>query len=128
VKPFFSEDDFMLDSCNGQAAADIANAKVAPLVDELEKLKTIFITTEHGNEFEMVLLLKEENERLKEDLERQQNYCLGVVHSSDARIVILESALKGLLSDTQHAEHSCDEEEWCPVLTARAALAGEKKE
>lgn len=35
----------------------------------------------------------------------------------------LLEALKGLLQDTQHAEHDCGDEEWCPVIKARAAIA-----
>lgn len=33
----------------------------------------------------------------------------------------LRAALRGLLTDTQHAEHDCGDED-CPVAVARAAL------
>ena len=35
----------------------------------------------------------------------------------------LLEALKDLLQDTQHAEHECGDEEWCPVIKARAAIS-----
>jgi hypothetical protein len=35
----------------------------------------------------------------------------------------LVEALHNLLYDTQHAEHDCGDEKWCPVIAARAALA-----
>jgi hypothetical protein len=37
-------------------------------------------------------------------------------------IVELREALRDLLSDTQHSEHHCGDEQWCPVLKARATL------
>lgn len=36
-------------------------------------------------------------------------------------ITRLRAALRGLLADTQHAEHRCGDED-CPVAIARAAL------
>lgn len=35
----------------------------------------------------------------------------------------LLDAVKDLLEDTEHKHHSCGDEDWCPVLRARAALA-----
>jgi hypothetical protein len=34
----------------------------------------------------------------------------------------LREALQDLLEDTQHKDHDCGDEEWCPVIKARAAL------
>jgi len=38
------------------------------------------------------------------------------------RVLKLEAALQALLDDTQHRDHDCGDEEWCPVIAARAAL------
>ncbi len=35
----------------------------------------------------------------------------------------LLEALKELLQDTQHVNHNCGDEAWCPVIKARAAIA-----
>ena len=35
----------------------------------------------------------------------------------------LLEALKDLLEDTEHKNHNCGDEDWCPVLRARAAIA-----
>lgn len=39
----------------------------------------------------------------------------------------LREALAGLLNDTQHKDHDCGDEKYCPVLQARAALAAAKE-
>lgn len=39
------------------------------------------------------------------------------------RIERLEEALRNLLQDTQHKNHDCGDDEWCPVIAARAALS-----
>lgn len=51
-------------------------------------------------------------------------YHATTVSALEARIGALESALKGLLEDTQHRDHNCGDEEWCPVIHARAILTG----
>ena len=35
----------------------------------------------------------------------------------------LLEVLKDLLEDTEHKNHNCGDEDWCPVLRARAAIA-----
>jgi len=44
-----------------------------------------------------------------------------------ARIAELEVALRDLLDDTQHIDHDCGDDEYCPVLAARAALKGQNQ-
>lgn len=47
-----------------------------------------------------------------------------VVHVIDKRAYdkVVE-ALKGLLNDTQHSTHHCDDDGWCPVEHARKVLS-----
>ena len=42
------------------------------------------------------------------------------LHEVNAELV---EALKFLLMDTEHKDHDCGDEKWCPVLQAKAALA-----
>lgn len=40
------------------------------------------------------------------------------------RVKELEVALRDLLEDTQHKDHDCGDEEWCPVLRGWKVLGG----
>lgn len=47
------------------------------------------------------------------------------IEQQAAEIARLREALRDLLEDTQHKDHDCGDEEWCPVIKARAALEQE---
>ncbi|MDE2102705.1 MAG: hypothetical protein KGL39_36005 [Patescibacteria group bacterium] len=44
-----------------------------------------------------------------------------IAELEEANRELLE-ALKDLLEDTQHSHHACEDDEWCPVAKAGAAL------
>lgn len=48
------------------------------------------------------------------------------IEAQAAEIERLRAALKDLLQDTQHKDHDCGDEEWCPVIKARKVLEGKQ--
>lgn len=82
MKPFFTEDDFKpnLQMEHGSRSfsdcARIANAKILPLVGELRSLRLMV----EGNEIEYASL-KQENERLREQVVRLEEALRGLVYS-----------------------------------------------
>lgn len=57
-------------------------------------------------------------------IDKQREEAADRIETLTAEVERLREALKDLLEDTQHANHDCGDEEWCPVIAARAALAG----
>ncbi len=101
----------------GQRVTDLS--VIPELIAEVRRLKSDW------TKLRLDETLKE-NERLRFEVERLNNppstkYKL--LKENDK----LRAALKGLLEDSQHAEHNCGEDaEQCPVIAARKAL-GEKE-
>ena len=50
------------------------------------------------------------------------------IEALSADVLRLQVALHNLLEDTQHVDHNCGDEDWCPVIAARAALEGDSHE
>ena len=79
--------------------------------------------------------LQAENARLRAEVERLMG-CLTTANANHEqferqwylerdRAERLAEALRDLLNDTQHKDHDCGDERWCPVIAARAALEQE---
>ena len=65
---------------------------------------------------------------LADSLEASYTPEIDMVHAADKIRVLysmsqeLMDALKNLLEDSQHKDHQCDDEDWCPVLQAQQTI------
>lgn len=95
--------------CESQAAAELRR-----LYEEVNEQARLL-----GMSAERELALLARIDRLEKQLgEAVWNYGEKVRVNQE-----LLEALKELLQDTQHVNHNCGDEAWCPVIKARAAIA-----
>jgi len=94
------EEAEMLGHDAAESMWEMERDRIEALTAEKNKLGNLLLETADRNAREIVRL-EVENERLRE-------------------------ALKDLLEDTQHKDHDCGDEKWCPVIKARAALEGKQ--